>query len=90
MKKRILIAALVFFPMVFGYTTFAKAGAVPRMPKEELKALVGNPDSTIIDVRLGKDWAGSDLKIKGAVREDPEAVEIWAQKYAKDRTLVLY
>ena len=58
MKKRIFIAVLVFFPMVFGYTTFAKSGAVPRMPKEELKALLGNPDLVIIDVRLDKDWTG--------------------------------
>ena len=90
MKKRIFIAGLVFFSMVFGCTTFAKSGAVSRMPKEELKALLGNPDLIIIDVRLHKDWTGSDLKIKGAVREDPEAVETWGQKYPKDRTFVLY
>ncbi len=90
MKKRRFIAGLVFFSMIFGYTTFAECGAVPRMPKEELKALLGNPDLITIDVRLGKDWADSDVKIKGAIREDPEAVEAWVQKYPKDRTYVLY
>jgi len=92
MEKRRFFAALLFFSMVFGYTytVSAESGSVPRMPKEELKALLGNPDLIIIDVRLGKDWADSDLKIKGAIREDPEAVEAWGQKYPKDRTFVLY
>jgi rhodanese-related sulfurtransferase len=44
----------------------------------------------IIDVRLGKDWTDSDLKIKGAVREESEAFESWAKKYPKDKTLVFY
>jgi len=36
------------------------------------------------------DWTGSDLKIRGAVREDPLAVDSWANKYPKDKTLVFY
>jgi len=90
MKKRLFTVALALFYMVFGYTTFAKSGDAPRMTKEELKALLGNPDLIIIDVRLGKDWVDSDLKIKGAVREDPKAAETWANKYPKDKTLVFY
>ena len=62
----------------------------PRMTKEELKAVLGNPDLFIIDVRYGKDWTDSDLKIRGAVREDPEAFKSWASKYPKDKTLVFY
>jgi len=27
---------------------------------------------------------------RGAVREDPEAIESWAGKYAKEKTLILY
>lgn len=60
------------------------------MTKEELKAMLGKPDLIIIDVRTGSDWLGSDLKIKGAIREDPEDVGSWAKKYSKDKTLVLY
>jgi rhodanese-related sulfurtransferase len=44
----------------------------------------------IIDVRYGKDWTDSDLKIRGAVREDPEAFDSWANKYPKDKTLLFY
>jgi rhodanese-related sulfurtransferase len=60
------------------------------MTKEELKVKLDNPDLIVIDVRLGKDWTNSDLKIKGAVRENPEAVDSWANKYPKDKTLVFY
>jgi rhodanese-related sulfurtransferase len=60
------------------------------MTKEELKAKLGDPNFIVVDVRFGADWTGSDLKIKGAVREDPGAVESWANKYPKDKTLVFY
>lgn len=63
----------------------------PRMTQEELKAMLGNPDLAIIDVRTDEDWKKSDFKIKGAVREDPEKdIKTWAEKYPKDRTLVFY
>lgn len=90
MKKRLVITALMILFMVGGCTTLAKSTDAPRMTKEELKAKLGNPDLVIIDVRLGKDWTGSDLKIKGAVREDPTAVDSWANKYPKDKALVFY
>ena len=76
--------------MVGILTTFAKSADVPRMTKDELKAMLGNPDWVIVDVRLGRDWTENDLKIKGAIREDPEAVESWAKKYSTDKTFVLY
>lgn len=38
------------------------------MTKDELKAMFGNPGLLILDVRLGRDFIFSDLKIKGADR----------------------
>jgi len=90
MKTRLLIGTLIILLMVGGCTILAKSADAPRMTKEELKAKLDAPDLVIIDVRHGMDWTGSDLKIKGAVREDPEAVESWANKYPKDKTLVFY
>jgi rhodanese-related sulfurtransferase len=90
MKKRLFIGALFIFFTVVVLTTFAKSADVPRMTKDELKAMLGNPDLIIIDVRYGRDWTDSDLKIKGAVREDPEAFDSWANKYSKDKTIVFY
>lgn len=62
----------------------------PRMSKEDLNALLGNPDLVIIDVRYGRDWTNSDVKIKGAVREDPDNLKNWSSKYSPDKTIVFY
>lgn len=61
-----------------------------RMDPGELKARLGEPGLQILDVRSPADWEGSDRKIVGAVREDPNTVSEWAGKYAKGDTLVLY
>jgi rhodanese-related sulfurtransferase len=76
--------------MVGMLATFVEAAGVPRMTKDELKAMLDNPDLVILDVRAKKDWTDSDSKIKGAVREDPESVKSWSGKYTKDKTFVLY
>jgi rhodanese-related sulfurtransferase len=68
----------------------AMAAEVPKMTKEELKTKLGDPHVVIVDVRAGKDWKGSEFKIKGAVRGNPSEFSSWAGKYPKDKTLVLY
>jgi rhodanese-related sulfurtransferase len=61
------------------------------MSKEELKAMLGKPELVVIDVRQAADLAKSNQKIKGAVREDPkQEVKYRADKYPKDKTIVLY
>jgi rhodanese-related sulfurtransferase len=70
--------------------TFARSAEVPRIKKDELKAMLGNSDLVILDVRYKKDWTDSDSKIQGAIREDPDSVKSWAEKYSKDKTFVLY
>ncbi len=90
MKKRLPITLLVIFFMLGILATFARSEDVPRMKKDELKAMLGNPDVVILDVRLEGDWKDDHLKIKGAIREDPRSVKSWAVKYSKDKTLVLY
>jgi rhodanese-related sulfurtransferase len=90
MKKNLFIGILFLFLGMGMYVTSVMSADVPRMTKDELKALLGSPDLLIVDVRLGRDWKESDLKIKGAVREESREVESWANKYSKDKTLVLY
>ena len=64
---------------------------VPRMTKEEMKPMLGNPEVIILDVRSGWDWNGSKAKIQGAVREDPnQKAKTWAGKYSPDKTMILY
>jgi rhodanese-related sulfurtransferase len=89
-EKRLFLITLSIFFMVIGCTMFEKSEEAPRMTKEQLKARLSEPDLLIIDVRYGKDWTDSDLKIKGAIREDPKAFDSWAGKYLKDKTLVFY
>ncbi len=67
-----------------------EAGDAPRMPKEELKAMLGNPDLVIIDCLVGDQWKTVNQKLPGAVHEDPDNVDAWADKYPKDKTIVTY
>jgi rhodanese-related sulfurtransferase len=88
MSKRML---LIFIPVVL--LIFAGAAAaedIRWISQDDLKALLDDPDTTIIDVRQGWDWKSSDAMIPGAVREDPMYVDGWAHKYAKDARLVFY
>jgi hypothetical protein len=84
-----MIAVLVILAM--GIHGVWAAEKVPRMTKEQLKELVGKPDLVILDVRTKSDWGKGQTKILGAVREDPgKPTKTWAEKYAKDKTIVLY
>jgi hypothetical protein len=69
---------------IFAFTALAQEA--PKITKEEVLRRLGNSDVIIIDVRSG----GGELKIKGAVREDPKNVSLWIDKYPKDKLLVFY
>jgi len=92
MKRNLVMLVLAmtgwFFQAALGAVSFA--AEPPRISKEELQAMIGNPDLVIIDDRTGSDWTASEFKIKGAVREDPNKMEAWMDKYPKDKTLVFY
>jgi hypothetical protein len=94
MKYSIVIAVAVILGLfVVGVSAepiTAAATDVPRITKEELKSMLGNPDVIVLDVRSDSDWKASDQKILGAVRENPNVSESWAGKYPKTKTLVLY
>ena len=91
MRKLILVVTIA---AVFALAAFiampAAAQDVKRMTIEELKGVLGNPDVVIVDVRRDGDFKSSTVKVKGAVREDPEKVDTWLSKYPKDKTLVFY
>ena len=90
MKGRLFSIVILFFITLGGFITSALSTDAPRMTKDELKEMFGNPDLIILDVRYGQDWTDSDLKIKGAIREEPDDIKSWANKYPKNKTLVLY
>jgi hypothetical protein len=91
-KRKIRIFAVVLSFVILGVLSkMAWVADVPRISKEELKSMLGNPEVITIDVRTGGDWGKSKTKIQGAVREDPDRnVKSWAEKYSKDKTIVLY
>ncbi len=90
MKRKLFIGIIFFFLGIGMYVTSAMAADAPRMTKDELKALLGNPDLVTLGCALWQGLEASDLKIKGAVREEPDDIESWANKYSKDKILVLY
>ncbi|MGQ4807034.1 hypothetical protein NKDENANG_00372 [Candidatus Entotheonellaceae bacterium PAL068K] len=74
----------LFAPMTMAQST------VNLMTTEELKARLDDPDVLVVDVRLGRDWSDSDLKIKGAIRVELRAIASLADTYDKDKTFVFY
>ena len=91
MKRMLGIAAVLFVCAAMVVLLGAMAEEFPpRISTAELNAKLGARDLVILDVRSSGDWLASDKKIKGAVREDPDAVQSWAGKYSQKKTLVLY
>lgn len=94
MKRGLLMAkyvvstvALLLIVLVCGTSSADKAY---MMTKEQLLPLLGKSDVIIIDVRTNYYWDKSDIKIKGAVREESMRFGSWMKKYPKDKTIVLY
>lgn len=83
----ILVLGLVMGGLLLG---LAMAQEAPRIAKEDLRARLGDPDLIVLDVRTEGDWQASGRKIRGAIRENPSRFEAWADKYSKEKTLVLY
>ena len=91
MRKKLLPVLMLILLTIVLLITFALSADVPMMTKEELKAMLGNPDLVIFDVRLGSDYFSSDLKLKGAVRPDMLApIYQTALQYPKGKTFVVY
>jgi len=85
-------AVLMGILLIIGFLSpFALSADIPMMTKEELNAMLGNPDVVTLDVRLGSDYFSSDLKIKGAVRPEMGGhIYETAFTYPKGKTFVFY
>jgi len=94
MKKKLLAFLTLIFLVIGLFTTFAISADVPRMTKDELKAMLGNPDLLILDIRPGRDYMFSDSKIKGADRPYGMTMgHITPSQFPskdKDKTIVFY
>jgi rhodanese-related sulfurtransferase len=85
-----MLKVTVSIVLLFVFAQQTMASEVPRMTKEKLKSELGSPNLVVVDVRTGKDWKASEVKIKGAVRGEVYKIESWAKNYSKDTTLVIY
>lgn len=90
MKRKTVLRAVFVLAVIFAWGTIGVAGEkeIPRMTKEELKPLLGNPGVVILDVRF--EGKNAPRKIAGAVYEDPGKVADWSLKYPKEKRVVLY
>ena len=70
--------------------TTATSKDIAKITVQELRSMLGDPDVIIVDVRVEQQWKASELKIRGALHENPDTVESWAKRYQKDKTLILY
>ncbi len=73
--------------------TTEKGCSVPRVSMvttDQLRAMLGDPEVALIDLRINRDWNSADREIPGAVHEDPDNIRDWAKKYPKDKKIVLY
>ena len=86
----LMIVAGIVGSLLLAVTAAVSADSVPRMSKEEAKALLNSPGAILVDVRQPPHWDAVVSKIPGAVREDPAHVSAWADKYSRDKTLIFY
>jgi len=90
MKRAALLSLLGVLAVFIACTNIQSAGDVPRITKDELKAKLGSPGLVLVDVRTAGDWEKSGEKITGAVRMDPQTVDVWAETLPKEKEIVLY
>ena len=88
-RKATVWAVLVFIALGFG-VVIAGAADVPKISKDKLKTMLGNPEVVVIDVRTLWDRNMSLKQIKGAIREDPADVKSWAKKVPQEKIVVVY
>jgi len=88
------MATLLLLVTVMSFTSVATAARAaeeaPRITKEEVRPLIGDPGVIILDARTSWSWKDSDTKIKGAVRVDPADVGSWAASIAKEKKIIVY
>ncbi len=88
--KALIILPLLVMVAVITASQEIWAKEIPRMTKEEAREMMDNPDVIFLDVRSGSDWRASDIKISGAVHEDPANLKDWIDNYDVGKTYILY
>ena len=88
-NRRMFLGLTLTLLFAFALPTYGE-DEVPKIRVEELKEILESPGLVIFDVRSGKDWGSSEIKITGAVRVDSQDIHSWAGAYSKEQKMVLY
>jgi rhodanese-related sulfurtransferase len=90
MSISLLFTAALFACGAVALANAASNESIPRITKEEAKAMLGSPELVVVDVRKPSDWDAAEHKIPGAQRREPAKVAQWMNDFSRDKTLVLY
>ncbi len=86
--KNVIFGSILILMGLLSSVAFSKEP--PRISKEELKTMLGDPNVIILDVRIEDEWKASEKKIQGARWKNIEKIGSWLKQYPKDKTLVFY
>ncbi len=90
-KVLLLSLCIVFSNQLIVPAAFSATDGIPRITVQELKAKLDKGEGlVIIDVRTGEDYAGSRIKIKGAVRIPIVQMEERYKEIPKDKQIITY
>jgi predicted sulfurtransferase len=90
-KGLLFFLSIVFLNHLIVPAVFSATDDVPRITVQELKTKMDKgEDLVIIDVRTGKDYEGSRIKIKGAVRIPIVQMEERYKELPKDKQIITY
>jgi hypothetical protein len=92
-KANGLKRTLLIYFLSIGFAAFLSTqafGQVIKISINQLLESLDHPQLLILDVRTPGSWQASDIKIKGAVRKNPDTFESWANDLPKNKFLVLY
>lgn len=90
-KGLLLFLSIAFLNHLTVPAVFSQVDGIPRITAQELKAKIDKGDAlVVVDVRTGKDYADSRIKIKGAVRIPIVQLEERYTELPKDKEIIFY
>lgn len=89
-RRLVIYVTAMATALLLSMSLIASADSVPRISTDELKSRLGEEGLVVLDVRANQDWLSSNDKIAGAVRADPNDVNLWRNNYSPDDTIVFY
>ena len=90
-KGLLIFLSIAFLHHLTAPAVFSQADDVQRITVQELKAKMDKGEGlVVVDVRTGKDYEGSKIKIKGAVRIPIVQLEERYRELPMDKEIITY